>query len=518
MKPVILWADDEIELLKPHIMFLTAKGYEMVTVKSGADALACVVEREVDVVILDEHMPGITGLEALSRIKLTAPHLPVIMITKSEEEDIMDQAIGGKIADYLIKPVNPNQILLSIKKVLDAGRLVAERNTDSYREDFARISLMTGQCSDLADWAELHRRLVHWQMELESPSPMASMLESQTNEANAAFAKYIRSRYPSLIAATGEEAPLMSHNLVRRRLFPLVEQGARPWMIVVDNFRLDQWLAIKPLLADRFTFAREEACCSILPTATQYARNAIFAGMMPADIRKHYPTLWLEEDSPESKNLNEEQLMAAQLKRFRRDWRFSYTKINDSEACAQIADRLAEYASNDFNVVVLNFIDMLSHARSESHAVRELASSDAAYRSITASWFRHSPALRLFEAIAATGAPILLTTDHGTVRVDTPRRVVGDRNTSTALRYKVGKNLDYEARRVIEVRRPADFGLPAPNLSSAYIFAIGRDFFVYPNNYNQYVQRYDGTYQHGGVSLEEMLVPAVTLRPKENRL
>ncbi len=514
MKPVILWADDEIELLKPHIMFLTAKGYEMITANSGSDALACVGERHVDLVILDENMPGISGLDALTRIKQTAPHLPVIMITKSEEEDIMDQAIGGKIADYLIKPVNPNQILLAIKKALDAQRLVAERTSTGYREQFGQITSQINDSYSLTDWKDLYRKLVYWQMELDASADIAPLLDSQTDEANAGFGKFVKRHYEEWVKTDASEAPLMSHNLMRRRVTPLVADGKRPWLIVIDNFRLDQWLTLKTLLSGEFTFADEDLCCSILPTATQYARNSIFSGLLPEEIATRYPELWKDEDDEESKNLNEAPLIAGLIERLRQPWKFSYHKINDSEACRKLAERVADYAANDFNVVVINFIDMLSHARTDNSAVRELASTDAGYRSITASWFRHSPALTLFAKIAATGSPIVLTTDHGTIRVDNPVKIVADRFTTSGLRYKVGKNMDYDPRKVYEIKRPREAGLPAPNLSSAYIFALGRDFFVYPTNYNHYVQHFTDTFQHGGISLQEMLVPVVTLIPK----
>ena len=511
----ILWADDEIDLLKPHILFLKSKGYDIVTCCSGADALALAEEQPFDLIILDENMPGITGLETLQRLKLAAPHIPVIMITKSEEENIMDQAVGSKIADYLIKPVNPNQILSSIKKNLHSERLVSEKADTDYRQDFSRIASMINSASCMNDWMELYRVLVQWEMKLSSTdSSMDELLAMQRTEADTTFCKYVCRNYETWITEPGAEGrPIFSPEVFKSKVFPMLDAGEKVFFILIDNFRLDQWAAIKPLLADTFTF-KEELYCSILPTATQYARNAIFSGLMPVDIARMFPSLWVDEDSPEGKNLNESPLIATQFERYRRKCRFSYNKVNDSAAGEKLLSEFSNLLENDLNVIVFNFIDMLSHARTESRMIRELASTDAAYRSLTESWFRHSPAIDIFRAIAAKGYKIILTTDHGTVRVDRPLKVVGDRNTNTNLRYKVGKNLDYNRKEVYEVKNPGRFGLPAPNVSSTYIFATGRDFFAYPNNYNHYVQYYDGTFQHGGISLQEMLIPLITLSSK----
>ena len=513
----ILWADDEIDLLKPHIMFLKAKGYEVATCCSGADALSMVEDTPYDLIILDENMPGLSGLETLQRIKLSAPHIPVIMITKSEEENIMDQAVGSKIADYLIKPVNPSQILSSIKKNLHSSRLESENTANAYRRDFQRIASLINNCDTLGDWMELYRALTRWELRLSgSDSAMDELLDMQRTEAEGLFARFVARNYESWVTAptSSPERPLMSPDIFRRRLFPMLDDREKVFFILIDNFRLDQWEAVKPLLADSFTM-REELYCSILPTATQYARNAIFSGLMPIDISRMFPALWVDEDSEEGKNLNESPLIATQFERYRRKCRFSYTKIYDSPGCDKLVRELSNLLDNDLNVVVINFIDMLSHARTESLMIRELASSDAAYRSITESWFRHSPALDLFRAIAARGWKIILTTDHGTTRVDRPLKVVGDRNTNTALRYKVGKSLDYPHKEVYEIKHPAAMGLPSPNVSSTYIFANRRDFFAYPNNYNHYVQYYTGTFQHGGISMQEMLIPLITLTPKD---
>lgn len=512
----ILWADDEIDLLKPHLMFLKMKGYDVATANNGRDALEMVATRPFDLIILDENMPGLTGLETLQRIKEFDPHIPVIMITKSEEENIMDQAVGNKIADYLIKPVNPNQILLSIKKNLHSSELVTRRTASDYQQEFTRLSQAINDSYTISDWMDTYRRLVFWELELAaSDTNMDEMLSMQKSEANAAFAKFIRRQYEAWVQgdASTPGRPILSPDIFPRRVFPLLQSGEKVFFVLIDNFRLDQWNVIKPLLAEHFTFD-EELYCSILPTATQYARNAIFSGLMPDKIAKMFPQLWVDEDSPEGKNLNESPLIQTLFDRHRRKVRFSYTKINDNAAGERLLRDFSNLEINDLNVVVFNFVDMLSHARTESKMIRELASTAPAYRSLTESWFRHSSALEVLKLAARKGYRVVITTDHGTIRVENPIKVVGEKSTNTNLRYKLGRTLNYNPKQVYEVKRPERLGLPSPQVATTYIFATGRDFFAYPNNYNHYVQYYTGTFQHGGISLEEMLIPLVTLTPK----
>lgn len=438
-KQRILWADDEIDLLKPHLMFLRAKGYDLTTANNGRDALDMAGSEHFDLIILDENMPGLTGLETLAMIKQSQPQTPVIMITKSEEENIMDQAVGSKIADYLIKPVNPNQILIAIKKQLHSERLVSEKASRDYREDFSRLGDLINAADSTADWSDLYRRLVYREMELAgSDTGMDEMLEMQKRDANTEFCKWVRRNYEGWLTDENSQ-PLMSPQIMPRKVFPLLDAGEKVFFVLIDNFRLDQWNTIKPLLAEYFNLD-EDIYTSILPTATQYARNAIFSGLMPSQIEKMFPSLWVDEDSEEGKNLNESPLISTMLERYRRRWKFSYNKINDSAAGEQLLRDFHQLAANELNVVVFNFIDMLSHARTESKMIRELAATNAAYRSLTESWFRHSSALEIFRRIAEAGYKIVLTTDHGTIRVDNPVKVVGDKNTNTNLRYKLGKD------------------------------------------------------------------------------
>jgi len=517
----LLWVDDEMELLRAHIIFLEKKGYEVTCVSNGTDAIDLCRTRSFDLVLLDEQMPGLSGLETLQRIKELLPATPVVMVTKSEEENIMNQAIGQKIADYLIKPVNPNQILLTLKKNIHRKEIVTEVTQSHYQQNFQQIAMQIMDCRTWQEWVDVYRKLVHWELELSSTdSQMTDMLQMQKEEANLGFAKFIKKNYLQWVAPSnsskGENAdcPLLSNQVMSRRVFPLLSTNQKVFLVVLDNFRYDQWRMLAHELGDQYEI-EEELYCSILPTATQYARNAIFSGLMPDQIARMFPDLWVDEDEEEGKNLNEEPLIQTQLDRYRRHESFSYHKVNNSTDAEKLMQQLSSLKRNDLNVVVFNFIDMLSHARTESRMVRELANNESAYRSITLSWFRYSVIADFFRQLAQTDYKVIVTTDHGSIRCTKPVKIVGDRNTNTNLRYKLGKNLGYDSKDLFVIKDPRQAQLPSPNLTTSYVFATGDSFFAYPNNYNYYVSYYKDTFQHGGISLEEMVIPLITMTGKK---
>lgn len=513
-KDRILWADDEIDLLNVYVLFLEEKGYEVVTATNGKDAIDLCRKESFDIIFLDENMPGLSGLETLAQIKEIDPDVPMVMITKSEEENIMNMAIGRKIADYLTKPVNPSQILLTLKKNIHKKEIVNEHATSSYRSEFGRIGMQINDSLTYDDWVEVYKKLVYWELELaETDSGMDDMLRMQKTEANHTFTKFIKRNYEEWFR-NPEKRPLMSPDLFKTKVFPLLDAGEKVFFVLVDNFRFDQWKIIREMLSEFYTFSEESLYSAILPTATQYARNAIFSGLMPLQIQQMFPDLWVEEEEEEGKNMNEKDLIQTQLNRYRKNYTFSYNKVNESSYCEKVIERLPQMDNHPLNVCVLNFIDMMSHARTESKMMRELANDEQAYRSLTVSWFRHSGALELLKAIARRGYKVILTTDHGTIQVKNPVKVIGDKNTTVNLRYKVGKNLSYNKKEVFEITDPKRVGLPSPNVSSAYIFAGHEDFFAYPNNYNHYVSYYRNTFQHGGISLEEMLIPLIVMQPR----
>lgn len=513
----ILWVDDEIESLQSQKMFLENKGYDVQTLTNGFEAIDYIKENFVDVVLIDESMPGITGLETLAKIKEINAQIPVVLITKNETENLMNEAIGNQISDYLIKPVNPNQVWLSLKKIIDNRRLVAEKTTTAYQQQFRNLFMALNSNPNYNEWMGIYKELVYWELSLQrSDSPeMQEVFQAQKNEANTEFFKFISKNYASWLKIKNNDRPVMSHTLMRDKVIPAIEKGIPTFFILIDNLRFDQWKSIQPIFAESFRIVEQDTFYSILPTATQYARNAIFSGLLPLDIEKRFPNLWKNDEEEGGKNLNEEEFLRAQLKSIGKgDLRISYTKVLNNQAGLDLMNNMHNLLSNDLNVIVYNFVDMLSHARTEMEVLKELAGDEVSYRSITTSWFEHSPLHQALKKISDKNIKLVLATDHGSVRVKTPVKVVGDKQTTTNLRYKHGRNLNYNPKEVLAFKDPKEAGLPSPTINSSYIFGGEDVFLCYPNNYNHYVNYYKNTFQHGGVSLEEMIVPVIQMISK----
>lgn len=510
----ILWADDEIDLLKPHLFFLEKKGFAVTTVTNGYDALEEYESNgDYEVVFLDESMPGLTGLETLTKIKAINPHQSVVMITKNEAENLMEEAIGSQIDDYLIKPVNPNQILLSLKKIIDNHRLVSEKTLQDYQVEFRQISMDISSGLDFSGWAEMYQRLIQWELKLDASSTeqMEQIISMQKSEANIEYSKFVIKNYESWLKEESE-GPVMSHQIMRKSIFPRMDDDRPTFVLLLDNLRFDQWKVIEPILLREFKLVDESYFCSMLPTSTQYSRNAIFAGLLPSEIEEYYPEYWLNDMDEGGKNNFEGELISEQIRRlFRKEIKHDYVKVTTVANAKLLQDQILNYMNNDVTFIVYNFIDMLSHARTEMEVLKELAGDEKAYRSLTKSWFSNSPLYAALQKVAERDAQIFILTDHGTIRVHTPAKVVGDRDTTTNLRYKMGRNLKYNSKDVLEIKKPKNVGLPSPNISSSYIFAKEDLYFLYPNNYNYYMNYFRNTFQHGGISMEEMICPIVEL-------
>ena len=510
----ILWVDDEIDLLKPHILFLERKNYEVTRSTNGADAIELVDQKNFDIVFLDENMPGLSGLATLSEIKKKQPNLPIVMITKSEEEYIMEEAIGSKIADYLIKPVNPNQILLTLKKNLDHSRLISEKTTSNYQQEFQKISMDLAMVNSYEDWIELYKKIVHWELELEniSDSGMLGILESQKQEANTQFFKFIKKNYEDFF--TAHDKPTFSHTLFKDYLAPELSKEQSVLWVIVDNLRYDQYRVLEPIINNHYKKEEEHSYFSILPTATQYARNAIFSGLMPLEMEKKHPDLWKNDINEGSLNLYENEFLTAQIKRLRLDIKHEYYKITSLKNGKELADNYNATKQNDLTAVVYNFVDMLSHSKTEMEVIKELAGDDKAYRSLTLSWFKNSPLFEIIQKAQLLGQKLIITTDHGTINCKNPSKVTGDRNINTNLRFKTGRHISYEKKDVYAVHNPKDIFLPTVAINSPFIFAKDDLFFTYPNNFNHFVKYYKNSYQHGGISLEEVIIPFAIYSPK----
>lgn len=509
----ILWVDDEIDLLKSHIIFLEQKNYEVITCNNGNDALDIFEKAVFDIIFLDENMPGIGGLDVLREIKKKKPSIPVVMITKSEEERIMEEALGSKISDYLIKPVRPNQIVLSIKKNLDTKKLISDTTIQNYQQEFREISMKLMNHLDLNEWIDLYKELIYWEIELDKSEDksMLSILESQKAEASNLFSKYVINNYKNWLINSPVNISL-SPNVIKNEIVPILKDN-KTFLIVIDNLRYDQWITIKPLITPLLRVDKESFSMSILPTATQYARNAFFAGLMPSEIKKRYPNYWIEEDEEGSKNANEEYFLSENLKRLGMDISFSYNKITNLAAGKKYVENLNDLANNDLNVLVYNFVDMLSHARTDMEVIRELADDEKSYRSITKSWFKNSPIYDVIKFLSDKDFDVVITTDHGTIKVNDSVKVLGDKSLNTNLRYKTGRNFTYNEKEVFELS-PKEGFLPSKSMTDKFIFTKNNDFFVYPNNLNYFKKYYTNTFQHGGISMEEMLIPFIYLKRK----
>ncbi|MEE3035177.1 MAG: bifunctional response regulator/alkaline phosphatase family protein [Bacteroidota bacterium] len=509
----ILWVDDEIELLKPHILFLEERGYFLTPCKSGQDALEIIKREKYEVIMIDENMPGLSGIETLNEIKVTLPNIPILMITKNEEEELMEEAIGSKISDYLIKPVNPNQILLALKKLFQHKDLIAERTISNYQKEFLNISTRLLSLKTIKEWQDFYMNLLYWEFELESINNegMMQIFKNQKKEANHLFSRFVSSNYKKWIS-NDSESPLLSHNLLRRKVFPILKPNETTLFLLIDNLRYDQWKVISSLI-EQYYLKNEEICyCSIIPTSTQYSRNAIFSGLTPNKMQEMYPKIWVDEADREGKNLYESEFLRCQLERLNIKISFDYHKILNIKDADNLLKHFGEKNNCDFISVVYNFVDILSHAKTEMEIIKELAADDKAFRSLVLSWFKNSPLLELIKKAREKKYKLIVTTDHGTINVSKPEKVIGDRKTNMNLRYKKGKSLTYNHGEVFEVNNPIEYGLPVSN--DKYIFAKNEQYFVYQNNFNQYALYYKNTFQHGGISMEEMMIPFSVLTPK----
>lgn len=511
----ILWTDDEIEVLKPHILFLQEKGYEIDTCSNGNDTIDLVRQYSYDLIFLDEHMPGLSGIETLRLIREVRSDIPVVMITKSEEEGIMEAAIGSEIEYYLIKPVKPKQVLLAIKKILDKKRLVTEKTTTDYRQEFNRIGDMISSARSCENWIEVYRKITYWESELEKSSDqgMTEILKMQENEANNLFSRKVTKDYLSWLNPDNTDVPVLSHSLFTKEIFPHISESRPLFFILIDNLRYDQWKTISSELAGLYRIVKEDFYFSILPTATQYSRNAIFAGLMPSQIAELMPRLWVDDDDEAGKNMFEDEMFSNQLSRKKLKFNWSYNKISSNTEAKKVNEKITTMLGNDLNILIYNFVDILSHARTDVGVIRDLTDNETAYRSLVRSWFVHSSLFDLLKALASHHVKIIVTTDHGTIRVQNPIKMIGDKKTSPNLRYKTGRNLDYNPSEVFEIRDPGKAKLPKTNISSRYIFAMNKDYLVYQNNFNYYAGYYKNSFQHGGISMQEMILPVAFLEP-----
>lgn len=512
----ILWADDEIEMLRPHVMFLEERGYDVTSVTSGEDAIAAITRRDFDVVLLDEQMTGRNGMAILAEIKALRPGVATVMITKSEEEHLMEEAIGRNMDDFLTKPVNPSQILMVLKKLTEAGKISREHVSRDYLSQFNQITSLINSGATWQDWIDVHVKLCGYDIELDRfpDLGLSDVLQDQKNQCNLEFARYIEDNYQNWIS--GRNKPDLSVDVVSRHIAPLLKEGRKVLLLVIDCLRLDQYMVIEPLLSDLFNIKRNYHF-AILPTSTPYARNAIFSGLYPIELERFYPDLWKRsEDDESSSNRFEHQLLDQQLSKLGVSLKSDskYVKILDPEEADSVERKVSAYFGQQLVSMVFNFVDILAHARANSDVIKEMVRNEASYRSVTRSWFEHSSLFNILRAFANQDVTIILTSDHGSIRCQRGAKVISDKEASTNLRYKYGRNLKCEDKHALYLRDPEVFKLPRRGINVNYIIAKEDYYFVYPTNFHKYINLYKNSFQHGGISMEEMILPVAVMEPK----
>jgi len=512
----IMWVDDEIELLRPHIMFLEEKGYEVTPVSSGEQAVELAARNRFDAVLLDEMMPGMGGLETLEKIKEADPGIPVIMITKSEEEELMDEAIGKRIDDYLTKPVNPSQIFMACKRLLDARKIREERVVKEYVPEFNQLVRLSSSGLDHEGWARAYARIADWELRLDEVGD-EGLLQShldQKRELSIEFCRFVENSYADWVH--GEDRPLLSVDIFERFAAPLVARGRRVYFIVIDCMRLDQWLCLEPILSPYYDISRH-LYYSILPTATPYSRNAIFSGLFPRDLAQKYPEKWESDNAADrGRNRYERELLELQMARLGLKVRpgLKYFKVYNVDEGNSVRKQVSTLSSVPLVAMVFNFLDILAHGRSESEILQELAPDEGGFRSLMKSWFTHSSLFEILKSLSQEDADVIITTDHGSILGRRAALVKGDRDTSTNLRYKFGNNISCDEKQAVDVRDPATFRLPDEGFNTNYLLAKEDYYFVYPTRFHEFERHYKGSFQHGGISMEEMIVPCAVLTPK----